>query len=650
MAIPNRFGENDAKNTPEDGEGATPLVSWIMQRITRAREVRDEMYEEPWREATRLWRGFWTAKDKNKDSERSRLISPATSQAIEMTVAEQEETIFSREAFFDIDDDLLDEQKDDALRQRDLLIEDFELADVKSAISQTLLNAAIYGTGIAKLNVQLKDIPVNFRGEMVSEPRVLVTLEAIRPDEFIIDPAARYVEEAMYVAHEMLKPIHGIKEKQQDGTYLPGNIGPWNREVRADVTGRGDAGNIRRTDEGAMVLEYFGKVPARMLPNAPDNATGMVEAIVTIANEQTLLRAVETPFANKDRPIIAFQHDTVPGEFWGRSVVEKAYNAQKALDAELRARIDSLALTTSPMLGADITRLPRNPDMRVRPGKVFLTRGRPSEILEPIALQNPSIAAQFQQTGDLERMVQMGTGAMDTATPNNISRRNETASGMSMLHSGFIKRAKRSMYNIERHFLDKLVKKALWRYIQFDPERYGQGDTKFVVHSTMGMMAKEIENQQLTQILGFVPPDSPGHSVVLQAIFENAVSSHKSELHKAIKEMNRPPTDEEKQMQAQMQQLQFRMAQLQAAKEEAEVGKLQAERDKVLAETRLALARSNYENVKADLEDDKVEIQAANAVTGAEKARVARVQTEVASERNQIERRKITQGNTGNAE
>ena len=61
---------------------------------------------------------------------------------------------------------------------------------------------------------------------------------------------------------------------------------------------------------------------------------------------------------------------------------EKGYNPQKALDAEVRARIDALALLSAPMMGADITKLPRNADMRVRPGKTIFTRGRPSEIFE----------------------------------------------------------------------------------------------------------------------------------------------------------------------------------------------------------------------------------------------------------------------------
>ena len=92
-----------------------------------------------------------------------------------------------------------------------------------------------------------------------------------------------------------------------------------------------------------------------------------VEAIVVIANGGTLLKAEANPYMMKDRPVVAFPWDVVPGRFWGRGVCEKGYNSQKALDTELRARIDALSLTIHPMLAVDATRLPRGAKPEVRP-------------------------------------------------------------------------------------------------------------------------------------------------------------------------------------------------------------------------------------------------------------------------------------------
>jgi hypothetical protein len=74
----------------------------------------------------------------------------------------------------------------------------------------------------------------------------------------------------------------------------------------------------------------------------------------------------------QDRPVVAFPWDVVPGRFWGRGICEKGYNAQKALDTELRARIDALAFTVHPMMAVDASRLPRGAKLEIRPGKLFL--------------------------------------------------------------------------------------------------------------------------------------------------------------------------------------------------------------------------------------------------------------------------------------
>ena len=86
-------------------------------------------------------------------------------------------------------------------------------------------------------------------------------------------------------------------------------------------------------------------MPRHLLDELKDEKTEgesyYVEAIVVIANKDVLLKAEENPYMMQDRPVIAFPFDIVPSRFWGRGICEKAYNSQKALDAEIRARIDA---------------------------------------------------------------------------------------------------------------------------------------------------------------------------------------------------------------------------------------------------------------------------------------------------------------------
>lgn len=633
--IPNPTGENDAKK-PEETDTGGALVSWVVTRVRHARQQRDAKYAKRWDEYTRLWRGFWTDGDKNNSSERSRLIAPALQQAIEANVAEIEEAVFGKEAWFEVDDDNIDQQNDDVVNARDNLLEDFALMGVDDAIAKAFLMGSIYGTGILKLNVVKHTEQVFTSQGPEKSQKFKVAAEAIRPDEFVIDPAATDIESAMFCAHELIKPRHSILEKQAAKMYRPGVVGTYNGQKSGNPTGTGETSSFQPDDNAVLITEYYGKVPSRFLRSkkeVEDNveARGLTEAIVVIANESTLLRAVKNPFVMGDRPIVAYQHDSVPGEFWGRGVAEKGYNPQKALDAELRARIDALALMTAPMMGADITRLPRNPELSVRPGKTVFTRGRPSEVYEPVAFGNPAqLGATFAHTGDLERMVQMGTGSMDSLTPTGVSRRNETAGGMSMMLAGALKRTKRTMQNIERQFLNPLIRKATWRYLQFDPQRYGN-DYVFTVRSSMGIIAKEVENQQLIQMLSFVPPESPAHLIILKALFENTASSEKKALKASIDALMQPPSQEEQQQQKMMADLQLKAAM-------AEMQELIAKAQKTLAEVELTKAKTFHTMVQADLEDDKIEIAAANAASAAHKSKVAEAQVHVAREGNQIAR------------
>jgi hypothetical protein len=600
-------------NAATDAEAAyDPLATWVMSHVDKWREHRDSNYLKRWGEYYRLWRGFWDASDQNKEQERSKLIAPAIAQAIDMTVSEMEEATFGRGVWFDISDDYEDQEKDDATIARDLLLCDLEENEVPAAITESYLNGALYGTGIGKVMIG-----------KTRDDRFKVWVEPISPFNFVIDPGARNVEDALGCAHEIAIPRHKVLRRINDGFYNDVTVGTWSGEH----TGFSEQGSllVRDSDKSdtVFITEYHGLVPRdllnpvkeeEVLPGEvvdPDEMAvaghddgDLVEAIVTIANKGILLRAVENPYTNQDRAIVAYPHDTVPGRFWGRGVSEKGYNPQKALDAELRARIDALAYLTYPTLGADATRLPRGLDLKIKPGRMFLTNGRPSEILEPIVFGNLNPAT-FQQSGDLERMVQMGTGAMDSASPIESNRRNETMGGMSMIQGGFIKRSKRAMRNVEHKFLDKIIQKALWRYIQFDPERYAQ-DFKFQVNSTMGIMAREFEQQVLTQMLQVVPPEHPIFSPVIKGIVENSAAVNKSELLDAINQSMKPDPAQQ-QMQQMMQQLQIQQVQ-------GEVMKIQAEAELAKAQALKAQAEAMYAQVKADLEDDKVEILASNSV------------------------------------
>jgi hypothetical protein len=322
-----------------------------------------------------------------------------------------------------------------------------------------------------------------------------------------------------------------------------------------------------------------------------------VEAIVVIADGGTLLKAEKNPYMMGDRPIIAFPWDVVPSRFWGRGVCEKGYNSQKALDAELRARIDALALTVHPMLAMDASRMPRGARPEVRPGKVILTNGNPAEVLQPFNFGQVSQIT-FAQAGALQQMVQTATGAIDSAGIAGSINGESTAAGISMSLGAIIKRHKRTLINFQESFIIPLVTKAAHRYMQFEPELYPVADYKFDVSSSLGIIAREYEVTQLVQLLQTMSPDTPMYPELVKSIVENMNLSNREELIAKLDQANQPnPEAQQAQQAAQQAQLQFQASQTAALNGQAQES--QARAAKAIAEAQVIPQELEIDRIKA---------------------------------------------------
>jgi len=335
-----------------------------------------------------------------------------------------------------------------------------------------------------------------------------------------------------------------------------------------------------------------------------------VEAIVIVANGGVLLKVEENPYMMQDRPLIAFPWDVVPGRFWGRGICEKGYNSQKALDAELRARIDALALTVHPMMAMDGTRMPRGAKFEIRPGKTIITNGNPAEIMMPFKFGNLDQVS-FTQAESLQRMVQMATGAIDAAgIPGSIN--GEAAAGaVSMSLGAIIKRHKRTLINFQDSFLIPLVSKAAWRYMQYDPDNFPAQDYKFVASSSLGVIAREYEVTQLVQLLQTLGQDSPMYPMLVEAVIENMSLSNREGMISKLREMNKPNPQAQQLQQAQMQmqmaaaEAQTALYQAQAAESQSRAGKLQAETDAIPTKLENDRIRAISSNLQIGSQDDK---------------------------------------------
>ena len=551
----------------------TSLESWVINKCDQWRDHYEGNYKEKFDEYYRLWRGQWAAEDSMRQSERSRIISPALQQAVESAVAEVEEATFGRGKWFDIQDDMMDQDNQDIFHLRNHLDEDFKFVAARKAIAECILNAAVFGTGVAEIiaDEELEMTPAMepiMEGDMqavgvMEKTRTVFKVRPVMPQNFLIDPVATNIKEALGVAIDEYVPVHQVRMAQEAGIY------------RADIDVEVAATDIDLeptqdltlyTDDKVRLTKYYGLVPRDLFNEYADDGEAVkekkeyVEAIIVIANGGVLLKAEKNPYMMKDRPVVAFPWDVVPGRFWGRGICEKGYNAQKALDTELRARIDALSLTVHPMMAVDASRLPRGTKLEVRPGKAILTNGNPAEILQPFNFGRLDPTT-FNQSATLQQMVQMATGAIDAAgIPGSING-DSTAAGISMSLGAIIKRHKRTLINFQEAFLIPLVQKVAYRYMQFDPERYPAKDFKFVASSSLGIIAREYEVTQLVQLLQTMGQDSPMYPLLIQAIVDNMNLSNREEIIASLQQAMQPNPQAQE---AQMQAMQMDMAQKQA--------------------------------------------------------------------------------------
>ena len=589
-----------------------------MEKCDSWRDHFDNNYEKRFEEYNRLWRGQFSAEDRTRDSERSQIVSPALQQAVESAVAEIEEATFGRGRFFDIKDDLRDGEPQDVVYLREQLNKDFKQNKARKGVAECLINAAVYGTGIAEIVLQEEkemkpaSQPI-MEGQMQAvgvniADRTVCKLRPVLPQNFLIDPVATSIEEAIGVAIDEYVPYHQVELLQESGVYKDVDITFAYQDSDLDP----DPELTDQPDEKVRLTKYYGLVPKYLVEDEEDfeieDEDGhYIECIIVIANGGTLLKVERNPYMMGDRPVIAFPWDIVPGRFWGRGICEKGYNSQKALDAELRARIDALALTVHPMMAMDATRLPRGARPEVRPGKILLTNGDPREVLQPFNFGQVNQIT-FAQANELQKMVQTATGAIDSAgIPGSINGE-ATAAGISMSLGAIIKRHKRTLINFQESFLIPFVTKVAHRYMQFEPEIYPVNDYKFEVISSLGIIAREYEVTQLVQLLQTMGSDSPLYPVLIQSIIDNMNISNREQLIQVIQQTSQPnPQAQEAAQAAQQVQLQFQQSQTNALNGQA--AESQARAQKIVQETKA---------IPVELENDRIKAVATNLKAGTE--------------------------------
>ena len=583
------------QDEPTDNE--KELVAFVVDHTDRWRDYRNQNHLDDWERYERIFRGKWDGADKHRESERSRIISPATQQAVETRHAEMMEAIFGQGEFFDIEDDLADGDggRLDVEKLKNQLSEDFSQDKIRKSFDQIELMAEIYGTGIGEIVVgkekcyypEEKDLGQGQIAYGVTEDeRVYVRLNPVNPKNFLFDPNGSSIDDCMGVAIERYVSIHKIAEGIKSGTYRKVDIDTLYDTDKLEPTQ--ESANFK--DEKVLLLTYYGLTPREYLSESEDVDTeagedvdteageddysDMVESIIVIANGGLLLKAEESPYMMKDRPVLSYQDDTVPNRLLGRGTVEKAYNMQCGIDSSMRLYLDGLALTAVPMMGMDATRLPRGAKFQVKPGGNFLVNGNPADILYPFKF-GMSDGAAMETSKEFERMLLMATSTIDSN--GQVSQVSRDSQGLDMATATLIKKNKRGIVNRNEDFIIPFIKKAAWRYMQFDPERYLSVDTKFISKATLGIIAREHEQKQLAFLMQTLGAQSPLTPILMNGILANSSITNREEMIEQMSQMNQPNPQQQQMEQMHMQQqMELVQAQIESEKSKSLVNQMMA--------------------------------------------------------------------------
>jgi len=138
----------------------------------------------------------------------------------------------------------------------------------------------------------------------------------------------------------------------------------------------------------------------------------------------------------------------------------------------------------------------------------------------------------------------------------------------------------------------------------------------------MGIMAKELEMQQMVQMLQAIPKDSPAFNVILLAMFQNSSIHNRDQIVFSLQQGQAPNPE--------MEQMQQMGIQLQVQQAQAEIQKTMAEAEEEKAKAILHTAQAgSLQPTETDMVKEQVQIAKMSADVQRQQSETARNQPEV---------------------
>lgn len=295
------------------------LAQWVLGKTDGWRTWRDSNYQADWDSFERLWRGKWSVNEQQRASERSKIVTPALSEAVENAAAEIEEAVFGRGAdFFDLEtDEELFEEPDEqdepqpapqqpgmmgmpnmgapqpnpgmppmpmapmaAAVQRTVdpaeavettrasLRLDLARSDFASNCAEVVLHSAVFGTGFGEIVTIEKTCkrPTADGLGSTEETYDIPSLRAVSPRNVLIDPNAKRIEDGLGIAIEEQVSLHLLLQQQKNDKNFEKDVELKAPVVEGDDDIDGDRQkNTKYEQDKVHVIRWYGLVPTKLL-------------------------------------------------------------------------------------------------------------------------------------------------------------------------------------------------------------------------------------------------------------------------------------------------------------------------------------------------------------------------------------------------
>ena len=501
---------------------------------------------------------------------------------------------------------------------------------------------------VAQDNVEIEEVTQDelglYSGELrISHDASQVTIEAIAPEEFVIEPQAKSLEDVMFCGHRTIKTISELREAGYDEKLIA-NIGDHEdveMETDPEVLARHEEiGQDRGFNAKGFQDQVRSITVYELYVDIDIEGDGIAETYKVIKAGNVILHKEKCTY----KPFCAFVPLPIPHSFFGSNFGSKVVPIQTARTVLTRSILDHAMITNNPryqVLKGGLTNPRELIDNRVG-GIVNVSR---PDAITPMAQAplNPFIFQTIQML-DEDKEDTTGVSRLSQGLNKDAISKQNSAAMVEQLATMSQQRQKIIARNFANNFLKPLyqmiyqlvvenepqakVVEIAGDFVEVSPATWGQKrDVTVELH--LGYGEQEQEAQKYLALHTLMSQD-PTLAKMYQAPNQYKLMAHVMEQN-GIKNVNDYLTDPQQlppeqpdpaqQMAMQMQQKQLEIQERQTqlaemkAQMDAQVAQMKLQLDQMKAQQQFAIQSDNQDLKEAQLEHkqmvDKAELEIA---------------------------------------